>query len=46
MSKKVNLKREAYKKKQEENGRKVINWIFGVLVALALVYLVWTVIAM
>lgn len=42
MSKRKNPKREAYKKKQEEQGRKVVNWIFGVLVALAVVYLVWT----
>lgn len=40
---KNNAKREAYAKKQEEQGRKVVNWIFGVLVALAVIYLVWTV---
>lgn len=39
----MNAKREAYAKKQEEQGRKVVNWIFGVLVALAVVYLAWTV---
>lgn len=42
MSKKVNAKREAYAKKQEENGKKVVNWIFGVLILLAIIYLVWT----
>ena len=39
MSKKINPKREAYKKKQEEQGRKVVNWIFGVLIAFAVFYL-------
>ena len=42
MSKKINPKREAYKKKQEEQGRKVVNWIFGVLIAFAVFYLIWT----
>ena len=46
MSKKKNPKREAYKKKQEEQGRKVINWIFGVLVALAVIYLIFTMVNM
>ena len=42
MSKKKNLKREAYAKKQEEQGKKVVNWIFGVLVVAALIYMIWT----
>jgi hypothetical protein len=42
MSKKVNVKREQYAKKQEENGRKVVNWIFGCLIVLALAYLIYT----
>ena len=46
MSKKINPKREAYKKKQEEKGRKVVNWIFGVLVALAIICLIWSVMSM
>ena len=46
MSKKINPKREAYKKKQEEQGRKVVNWIFGVLIAFAVFYLIWTFINM
>lgn len=41
MSKKVNAKREAYQKKQEQQGRNVVNWIFGVLVALAVIYLIY-----
>jgi hypothetical protein len=42
MSKKMNAKRVAWQKKQEEKGRKVVNWIFGVLILLAILYLVWT----
>ena len=40
---KVNAKREAYAKKQEEQGRKVVAWIFGALIVLAIVYMIWTV---
>jgi len=39
---KNNAKREAYAKKQEEQGRKVIGWIFGGLIVLAVIYLIWT----
>lgn len=42
MSKKVNAKREAYAKKQEEQGKKVVTWIFGGLIILAIIYLIWT----
>ena len=42
MSKKNNAKREAYAKKQEEQGRKVVTWIFAGLIVLAVIYLVWT----
>ena len=42
MSKKVNAKREAYAKKQEEQGKKVVTWIFGGLILLAIIYLIWT----
>jgi hypothetical protein len=42
MSKKMNAKRVAWQKKEEEKGRKVVNWIFGVLILLAILYLVWT----
>ena len=46
MSKKLNAKREAYKKKQEQQGKNVVNWIFGVLVALAVLYPVYLYISM
>jgi hypothetical protein len=41
-NKKVNAKREAYAKKEEEKGKKVVGWIFGGLIILAVVYLIWT----
>ena len=46
MGKKGNAKRVAYQKKQEEQGRKVVNWIFGVLVVLAIIFAVWTILMM
>jgi len=40
-NKKVNAKREAYAKKQEEKGRNLIMWIIGVLIALGVIYAIW-----
>ena len=42
MNKKVNAKKEAWEKKQEEKGKKVVMWIFAGLIILALVYMFWT----
>jgi hypothetical protein len=42
MNKKVNAKKEAYAKKQEEQGKKVVMWIFGGLIVLAIIYMIWT----
>ena len=42
MNKKVIKKREAYAKKQEEQGKKVVTWIFACLIILAVIYLIWT----
>ena len=39
---KMNAKREAYAKKQEEQGKKVVTWIFVGLIILAVIYLIWT----
>ena len=39
---KVNAKREAYARKEEEKGKKVVAWIFGSLIVLAVIYLIWT----
>lgn len=41
--KKGQAKREAYAKKQEEQGKRVVNWIFGGLILLAVIYLIWTI---
>ena len=43
MKKKNNAKREAYAKKQEEQGKKLVTWIFGGLIVLAVIYLIWTI---
>ena len=42
MSKKGNAKRQAYAKKQEEQGRNVVMWIIGVLIALGVLYAIWS----
>lgn len=42
MSEKRNAKRSAYQKKQEQEGKKVIYWILGVLIVLTIIYLIWT----
>lgn len=34
-------KHEAYEKKQAAKGEKVIKWIFGVLIALAIVFAIY-----
>ena len=36
-------KRAAFQKKEEENGKKVVNWIFGVLIALAICFAAYSV---
>ena len=40
--KKLNAKQKAFAKKQEQEGHKVINWIFGVLILAALGYMAFT----
>ncbi|MBR3726254.1 MAG: hypothetical protein IKN21_01435 [Prevotella sp.] len=42
MSKKVNVKRQAYQKKQEEQGRNIVMWIIGCLIALGIIFALWT----
>lgn len=34
-----NAKRVAYEKKQEKQAKNVVNWIFGILIFLAFVFL-------
>ncbi len=36
-------KKVAYQKKVEDNGKKVVNWIFGVLILLAIAFVVYSV---
>ena len=43
MSKKNNARRAAYQARQEKEGKKVVNWIFGVLIFLALGVVVYSV---
>ena len=38
---KATQKKEAYQKKQEDSGKKVMEWIFGVLVVLAIALIVF-----
>ena len=38
----LNAKQRAYEKKQEEEGAKVVKWIFAVLILLALAYMIYT----
>ena len=40
---KATQKKVAYQKKQEEGGKKVVNWIFAALIALALLFVVYSV---
>ena len=39
-----NAKKAAYAAKQEQEGRKVINWIFGILIALGVIYAIYSII--
>ncbi len=43
MSKKHNARRAAYQARQEKEGKKVVNWIFGVLVFLAICFVAYSV---
>jgi hypothetical protein len=36
-------KKVAYQKKQEEGGKKVLEWIFGVLVVLAILFVIYSI---
>ena len=39
-----NAKREAYAAKQEQEGRNVINWIFAILIALGVIYAIYSIV--
>ena len=36
-------RRAAYQARQEKEGKRVVNWIFGILVALALCFIAYSV---
>ena len=40
---KATQKKQAFQKKQEPGGKKVVNWIFAALIALALLFVVYSV---
>lgn len=42
MSEKGKARRAAYEAQQEKKGRRVVNWIFAVLVILAILYIIYT----
>ena len=44
--KKATVKKVAYEKKQADSGKKVMEWIFGVLVVLAVALIVFYVYSM
>ena len=43
MSKKNNARRAAYQARQEKEGKKVVNWIFGALVIPAICFVIYSV---
>lgn len=43
VAKETNPKRVAYEKKQQEKGEKVIMWIIGVLIVLAIFYAAYSI---
>ena len=40
---KATQKKVAYQKKQEDSGKKVLEWIFGVLIVLAILFVVYSI---
>ena len=42
---KSTAKKVAYEKKQEEGGKKILEWIFGVLIVLAVLFVIYSVAA-
>jgi hypothetical protein len=40
---KSTVKKVAYEKKQEEGGKKVLEWIFGVLIVLAVLFVIYSI---
>ena len=40
---KSTAKKVAYEKKQEEGGKKILEWIFGVLIVLAVLFVIYSI---
>ena len=40
---KSTAKKVAYEKKQEEGGKKILEWIFGVLIVLAILFVIYSI---
>ena len=40
---KSTAKKVAYEKKQEDSGKKVLEWIFGVLIVLAVLFVIYSI---
>ncbi len=38
----IRKKRSDHQEKQKDQGEKVVKWIFGGLVVLAIIYIIWT----
>ena len=43
MSQKNKIRHAKREAQQEEQGKKVVKWVFGVLVAVALIYMVYSI---
>jgi len=43
VAKHLNAKQKAFEEKQEKQGRKVVAWIFALLLALAVFYVIFTI---
>lgn len=43
MKKAKDIRRKAYAERKEREGKNVINWIFGILVALGVLYAFYTI---
>ena len=43
MSDKSKLRRKEHDEKQEKQARNIVNWIFGILIALGVLYMIATV---
>ena len=38
----LNAKQKAFQEKQARKGEAIVKWIFGILIGLALIWMIWT----